>query len=97
MVAHGHRVLHFTDAMPPTRERIRAAVLRDLGPGWKAIYDHVTKHPGQRQGVVLDVFTGQSRSTVQHRLRRLVELELLEERRVGLQGVAYLPSCLVRR
>lgn len=91
-VLHGRRVLHFTAAAPPTPERIRDAFLLELGEGWRAVYDHVANYPGRRQGAIMDAFSDASRSTVQNRLRRLVELGFLQERRVGLQGVAYVPA-----
>lgn len=90
----GQRLLHFTEETPPTPERIQEAMLQELGPDWRALYDHVINRPCQRQGAILDAFPNQSRSTVQHRLRRLVELDILRERRVGLHGVAYETSCL---
>ena len=93
-VMHGRRVLHFTEAAPPTPERIRDAFLLELGEGWRAVYDHVASHPGRRQGAILDAFPDASRSTVQNRLRRLVELGFLQEHRVGLQGVAYEPATM---
>lgn len=88
----GQRVLHFTEETPPTPERIHEAMLQELGPDWQTLYDHVTRHPGQRQGTILDAFPDQSRSTVQHRLWRLVELDILRVRPVGLHGIAYEPA-----
>lgn len=94
-IQHGQRILHFPGDEPPGPEQVRVAVLRDLDEAWRAVYDVAATHPEWPQKRILDALPEQNRSTAQHRLRRLVELGLLEERRVGLWGVAYVPGRLV--
>lgn len=87
----GSRLFYFAGSEAASPDMLRYAVLHDLGPAWVAVHEHVAANPGQRQKDIKDAMPDHSPSTVQHRLRRLVDLGLLQQRPVGLQGVAYFP------